>query len=179
MSTHSDGNNVDPEVVERIVSMAEWDSFEKWDYSTTKSMSQEEEALAQAQRFVAAQSFLMSWQLGRVPTGWQRPRRLADFEEEYSTEVLEAALVAAERRIKERNESTTNRINKIRSLAKNPAAPRSPRPISKSEIEDLKDAYTKFSSDLYDIRAALANASATIAELTVRTQALAESSIDN
>lgn len=178
MSAPVESTDVDPELVERIVNMAEWDSVEKWECSSTKSTSPEEAALAQAQRFVAAQSFLMSWQLGRVPTGWQRPRRLADFEGEYGSEVITAVVAALERRVKERNESAIHRINKLRSLSDNPAAPRSPKPISKSEISDLKDAYTKFSSDLYEIKAALANAATTIAELTLRTQALAESGLE-
>jgi hypothetical protein len=164
---------VDMDSVGKIVNMVEEDSFKMWECSGSKTMAPEEESLAQAQRFMAAQSFLLSWQKGKVPTGWSRPRRFTDFTGE-SPLTLAAARAVALQRMEERNQDATNRINELRSSALAPAAQQPSRPISKSEISDLKAAYSKFSSDLYDIHTALSNASATIADITLRTQALVD-----
>lgn len=168
-----DYQDVDMDLVEKIVMMVEEDSVEKWEYSSTKANTPEDDSLAQAQRFMAAQSFLLSWQQGKVPTGWSRPRRFADFSGE-SPLVLGAAKAVALQRMEDRNTEATHRINEARTTALAPAAEPEVRPISQREIADLKGAYSKFSSDLYDINTALGNASAAIAEVILRTQALAE-----
>lgn len=166
---------VDMDLVEQIVMMVDEDSFKTWEYSPSKSDSPEDDTLAQAQRFMAAQSFLLSWQQGKVPTGWNRPRRFTDFADE-SPLVLGAAKAVAQQRMEDRNAEATNRINNRRSLAMAPAADQTPaRLISRKEIAGLKEAYSKFSSDLYDINTALGNASAAIAETILRTEALEES----
>lgn len=164
---------VDMDVVYKIVNQIEESDFKKWEYSGSKILSPDEQSLAQAQRFMAAQSFLLSWQQGKVPTGWRRPRRLTDFEGE-SPHVLAAAKAVAQARMEERNEDATKRINEMRASACAPRSQEDIKPISKKELGDLKNAYSKFSSDLYDINTALANASSTIADLVLRTQALVE-----
>jgi hypothetical protein len=165
---------VDMDLVEKIVNMVEEDTFKPWECSASKASAPEDESLAQAQRFMAAQAFLLSWQNGKVPTGWSRPRRFADFTDE-SPLILGAAKAVALQRMEDRNAEATHRINEMRSSALAPAMLPALRPISLSEISDLKEAFSTFSSDLYDINTALANASSTIAEVLLRTQALVES----
>jgi hypothetical protein len=171
-----DGNQdiVDPEVVLEILQKVEWETFKPWEYSNKATISPEESGLMQAQRFMAAQAFMFSWQTGRVPTGWRRPRRLADFEEHCTPAEIAAACAAAERDMAVRNRTATDRIN---DLVLNPrAAPVKPPPklISRQEIEGLKKAYTQFSSDLFDIQSALGNAASLIAEISLRTKSLSD-----
>lgn len=169
---------VDMDLVEQIVMMVDEDGFKQWECATpSKADTPEEDSLAQAQRFMAAQSFLLSWQHGKVPTGWRRPRRFADFADE-SPLVLGAAKAVAQQRMEDRNAEATSRINERRSLAMAPAADAAPsRLLTRKEVASLKDAYSKFSSDLYDINTALGNAAAAIAETILRTDALEESGV--
>jgi hypothetical protein len=167
-------DDVDPAVVQRILEKVEWETFKSWEHTSKATASPEEDALLQAQRFMAAQAFLFSWQNGRVPTGWRRPRRLADFEGKCSPAELAAARDAADRDMAARNQSATDRINDLVLNPREAPARPPPKPISRKEINDLKEAYTKFSSDLYDIQSALGNAASLIAETSLRTQSLAD-----
>lgn len=173
--TGSAADHPDRELIEKVVTMTEWETSKGWAYDGSTKNTPEEQQLAQAHRFVAAQSFILSWQNGKVPTGWRRPRKLTDFEGKYSQEILDAALTEIQRRNDEKNLSTTARIKELRRLASKPeAAKPPPKPISKAEIKALKGAYATFSSDLHDVRTALANASSTIAEIILRTEAVAK-----
>jgi hypothetical protein len=167
-------DGTDEATVERIARMTEWTPYKLWECSSTKPATPEEDSLMKAQRFMAAQSFFMSWQRGKVPTGWLRPRILADLEGQYRPDAIEAAVSYVQRGVEERNKLTTDRIKEIQAHPHGQAELPPQKPISKAEIDDLKDAYQKFSSDLFDIKTALSNASAAVAELSLRTQALAE-----
>jgi hypothetical protein len=171
-------DQTEEEIVKKIANMTEWTPYTLWEYSTTKPATPEEDSLMKAQRFMAAQSFFLSWQRGKVPTGWLRPRTLADLEGQYSSDSIEAALTYVQRGVEERNRSTTDRIKEKQALPQGQPALATSKPISKAEIDDLKDAYQKFSSDLFDIKTALSNASGAIAELSLRTQALMEKNCD-
>lgn len=165
---------VDMDLVEQIVNMVEEDDVKKWEYQPSKSGSPEEDSLAQAQRFMAAQSFLLSWQTGKVPTGWRRARQFSDFKDE-SPLVIGAAKLVAKVRMEERNHDANARIQNFRqSSGKRSDASEARGVISQAEITGLKEAYSKFSSDLYDINTALSNVTSTIADITLRTQALSE-----
>lgn len=175
MESNVQYEDVDMNLVEQIVTMCEMDDFKQWEYTPSKGGTPEEDSLAQAQRFMSAQSFLMSWQTGKVPTNWRRPRQFADFKDE-SPLVIGAAKAVAQARMEERNEDANMRIRQRRNSTEAPAEAevKDRGMISQAEIADLKEAYSKFSSDIYDINTALANVTSTIADITLRTQALSE-----
>ena len=134
--------------VERIAQMTEWDDYTVWEYSDADT-SVEDKALAAAQRFLAAQSFLLSWQEGKVPVGWHRPRRLADFDGEFPQETVDAALERINELIAERNEATTRRIAAVthrrKSLAKLKGGDDEFKcRVQNSEIKALKKEYHNF-----------------------------------
>uniref|UniRef100_A0A7S1T6K8 Uncharacterized protein n=1 Tax=Compsopogon caeruleus TaxID=31354 RepID=A0A7S1T6K8_9RHOD len=80
-------------MVERVMAQAEWSPQQAWGYSDAEAG--EGSGTEQAVRFVAAQNFLVCWQKGKVPVGWRRPRRVADFVEVYGEDVV----IEATRRI--------------------------------------------------------------------------------
>lgn len=97
------------DTAEKIVRMTEWNEGEPWEYAEGEQWPAD--TLASAKRFVSAQAFLLSWQEGKVPTGWRRARRLADFDGKYPQQVLDAASATIAQRIAERNTERTARIN--------------------------------------------------------------------
>lgn len=104
------------ETAEKIVRMTEWNEAEPWEYSDAEA--QTKDTLAAAKRFVSAQSFLLAWQEGKVPTGWRRPRRLTDFDNKYPQQVLDEASATIAQRIAERNSERTAMINAVLTAAR-------------------------------------------------------------
>lgn len=105
------------DTAEKIVRMTEWDECEAWEYGENES-GPHGDSLAAAKRFLSAQSYLLAWVEGKVPTGWRRPRRLADFDGKYPKQVLEKAEVIIAERIAKRNSEQTARINAVVSAAR-------------------------------------------------------------
>lgn len=164
------------EDAEKIARMTEWNEHEPWEYSDNDEHS-EENNLAAAKRFLAAQSFLLSWQEGKVPTGWRRARRINDFDSEYPPSVVEAAEDIIADRIAERNLEKTVRLNaalKNRGLAKTNGEAKDDDAMSKAQIEKLKSDFSAFSHEFYQAKSALAKATSAIADVSFRIQALSE-----
>lgn len=97
--------------------MTEWNEWEAWEYAESEGGANSD-TLAAAKRFLSAQSYLLAWVEGKVPTGWRRPRRLADFDGKYPKQVLEKAEGIIAERIAKRNSEQTARINAVLSATR-------------------------------------------------------------
>lgn len=164
------------EDAEKIARMTEWNEHEPWEYSDNDKHS-EENNLAAAKRFLAAQSFLLSWQEGKVPTGWRRARKINDFDGGYPLSVVEAAEDIIAERIAVRNFEKTARLNavlKSKNLSKTNTEAVDDDSMSKAQIEKLKADFSVFSHEFFQAKSALGRATSTIADLSFRIQALSE-----
>lgn len=155
--------------VEKITRMTEWDAHPAWELDENTNV---DDSLAAAQRYVAAQGFLLSWQEGRVPVGWQRARRLADFDGAYPQHIVDAALDRINDLIAERNNAATKRIARAARHRKTVEA-LTPK-ASKTDVELISQQFGKFSHAVSEMKVAIESASAAVAELTLKTQALDE-----
>lgn len=164
---------------EKIVRMTEWNEHEPWEYSGTDEHS-EDNNLAAAKRFMAAQSFMLSWQEGKVPTGWRRARRLADFDGEYPKTVVDAAEDIINDGIEARNMEKTARLNAVVSLKGEASSDNSRKgppddvALNKQDIEGLKADFSSFNHDFFEAKSALNRATTEIADISFRIQALSE-----
>lgn len=162
---------------EKIVRMTEWNDIEAWEYTTDEEHTAESN-LAAAKRFLAAQSFLLSWQEGRVPTGWRRPRRITDFDGKFPQSVIETAEDLIGDRIAERTYEQTVRLNAvINARKKNASQDRSDaekKELNKKQIEALKADFSEFNHDFFEVKSALSKATTAIGDITFRVQALSE-----
>lgn len=105
------------DTAEKIVRMTEWNEWDAWEYAEGE-VGPTGDSLSAAKRFLSAQSFLLAWVEGKVPTGWRRPRRLADFDGKYPKQVLQKAESVIAERIATRNSEQTARINAVVSAAR-------------------------------------------------------------
>lgn len=162
---------------EMIARMTKWNEHEVWEYSEQDEHSAENN-LAAAKRFLAAQSFLLSWQQGKVPTGWRRGRRLTDFDGEYPQAVVDQAEDIIAERIAVRNFEKTARLNAaMSSKGKSPDAAEKPEDDvgrNKQDIEALKSDFSAFSRDFFEAKSSLSKATAAVADISFRLQALSE-----
>lgn len=157
-------------IVEQIARSVEWDAQPEW--STENGA---DEYLSRAKRYCAAQSFLLSWQEGRVPVGWQRARKLTDYDGKYPTEVVDAAQDRIEQLIIERNNAANARIqqaaNERRESAKRGA---DPNVLQRKEVIVVRRQLAKFNTSYFEMKDAVDKASDAVAELSLRAQALQE-----
>lgn len=163
---------------ERIARMTEWNEHEPWEYSDNDEHN-EENTLAAAKRFLAAQSFLLSWQEGKVPTGWRRARRLGDFDGDYPRSVVDAAEEIIADRIALHNYERTERVKSaISTRAKNQekreSGEKDLEELNRLELEKLKADMSKFSHEFFQAKSALTKTTSAMADITFRIQALSE-----
>lgn len=164
---------------EKIVRMTEWNESEAWEYSEDVE-GPTPDNLAMAKRFLAAQSFLLSWQEGKVPTGWKRPRRLTDFDGKYPSSVLEKVEGIFAERIAVNNFRTTAMLKdaisaRDRDRAEAEAAKTDKKDgVTKIDVEALKSDFAKFNNDFFEVKSALSKATAATAEVSLQIQALSE-----
>lgn len=167
---------------EKIVRMTEWNEQETWECSESDEHN-EGNHLAAAKRFLAAQAFLLSWQEGKVPTGWRRARRLTDFDGEYPKAVVDAAEDIIAERIAVRNFEKTAKLNaailsKVKSENKTEQGEQTAnvdeQRTMKKEAEKLKSDLSTFSHDFFQAKSALSKATSAIADISFRIQALSE-----
>lgn len=159
---------------EMIVQMTEWNDMDTWEY--TENESPDDNHLEKAKRFLAAQSFLLSWQEGKVPTGWRRPRRLTDFDGKFPQSTVDEAEDIIADRIAERNLRKTERLNAVmsarekrKSMKKDDSAVA---PLNKEQLEHVKADFSTFSHQFFEAKSALTKATSSIAEITFRIQAI-------
>lgn len=170
---------------EKIVRMTEWNEQEAWECSDSEEHI-ESNHLAAAKRFLAAQAFLLSWQEGKVPTGWRRARRLTDFDGEYPQAVVDAAEDIIAERIAIRNFEKTAKLNAV-ILSKEKSGNKTEKgeetgkvgkvdkeEAKRKEVEKLKSDLTTFSHDFFQAKSALSKATSAIADISFRIQALSE-----
>lgn len=163
--------------VEKIVRMTEWNDIESWEYSENEETSQENN-LAAAKRFLAAQAFLLSWQEGKVPTGWRRPRRLTDFDGKFPQSVVDTAEDVIAERITQRTYQKTARLNaalsaREKSLSED-AKDDKDLETRKKLVEALKTQFSAFNHEFFEVKSLLTAATSAVADITLRTQALSE-----
>lgn len=165
---------------EKIARMTEWNEHEPWECTETEEHS-EENNLAAAKRFMAAQSFLLSWQEGKVPTKWRRARRITDFDGEYPKSVIEEAEDIISERIAARNQEKTARLNAVVSLRSDSSAadnqkdrPTSDSTLNTKEVESLKADFAAFNQEFFEAKSALSRVTTAIADISFRVQALSE-----
>lgn len=164
---------------EKIARMTEWNEHEPWEYSDSDEHSATNN-LAAAKRFLAAQSFLLSWQEGKVATGCRRARRLTDFDGEYPQSVVDRAEDIIAERIAVRNMEKTARLNAALSLTEKSASTTNKKEganevaLNKQEIEALKSDFSTFSHDFFEAKSSLNKATAAVADISFRLQALSE-----
>lgn len=178
------------ETAEKIVRMTEWNNAEPWEYA--ESEHKVKDPLAAAKRYVSAQAFLLSWQEGKVPTGWRRPRKLQDFDGKYPQQVIDQVNEKILQRISERNFEKTAQINAILSAMGKciPITPSTPldggfgplvssddddnkkRLLTKADVNEVKRDFNQFSHQLYEAKSALRVASNTAADVSLRLKAL-------
>eukprot|EP00171_Calliarthron_tuberculosum_P019223 IDg19223t1 len=161
--------------VELIARQVEWDAQAEWTMDSGADAS-----LAAAKRYMAAQAFLLSWKEGRVPVGWQRARRLADFDGSYPTRVVDAAHDRINELITERNDAANARIARAAIERRSSAHTQTPRStLAKKEVAVVSAQLAEFNHAFFDMKAAITKASDAVAELALRTQALQERSTCN
>lgn len=171
------------ESAEKIVRMTEWNEAEPWEYAEGEVASVD--TLAAAKRFVSAQVFLLSWQEGKVPTGWRRPRRLGDFDGKYPQGVVDAAEHIIAQRIEERNMQKTAKINAVISAARTERTAAAAEPagravakqrgkLSVGDIEGVKKDLSNLSDELFDAKNALRTAMNAAADVSLRLEALSK-----
>ena len=164
------------EDAEKIVRMTEWNDIETWEYSPDEELTPESN-LGAARRFLAAQSFLLSWQEGRVPVGWRRPRRIEDFDGKYPASVIDMAEEIIGDRIAERTYQQTVRLNAVinaREKSATEAEKPPPEKLDKKQIEGIKSDFSKFNREFFEVKSALSKATAAIGDISFRIQALSE-----
>lgn len=156
--------------VEQIAQSVEWDAQPEW--STENGA---DKYLARTKRYVAAQTFLLSWQEGRVPVGWQRARRLTDYDGKYPTEIVDAAQDRIAELIAERNNAANARIqqaaNERRASAQRGA---DPNVLQRKEVIAVRRQLAQFNTAYFEMKDSVDKASDAIAELALRAQALQE-----
>lgn len=156
--------------VEQIARSVEWDAQPEW-----SAENGADKYLARTKRYVAAQTFLLAWQEGRVPVGWQRARRLADYDGKYPTEVVDAAQDRIAELITERNDKANARIqqaaNERRESARRAA---DPNVLQRKEVIVVRRQLAQFNTAYFEMKDAVDKASDAIAELALRAQALQE-----
>lgn len=168
---------------EKIARMTEWNEHETWEYSDNDEHSATNN-LAAAKRFLAAQSFILSWQEGKVATGCRRARRLADFDGEYPQSVVDRAEDFIAERIAVKNMEKTARLNAAMSMkgkASDPKAKGKEKEeggddvvLSRKELDSLKSDFSAFSNDFFETKSALSKATTAVADISFRLQALSE-----
>lgn len=163
---------------EMIARMTEWNDMETWEYSENE-ISSAENNLAAAKRFLAAQSFLFSWQEGKVPTRWRRPRKLTDFDGKFPQSVVDGAEDIISERIERRNMQKTARLNAALSargkIQSKPAkSKRDEVELRKKRLEALKEDLGTFNRDFFEAKSCLAKATTAVADVSFRIQALSE-----
>ncbi|CAN8066746.1 unnamed protein product [Agarophyton chilense] len=165
------------EDAEMIARMTEWNDIEAWDYSEDEESSAENN-LAAAKRFLAAQSFLLSWQEGKVPTRWRRPRKLTDFDGKYPKSVVDEAEDIIAERIAVRNLEKTARLNAVLSARKSDSLGDGGKTRDavqkKTELDALKTDFAAFNTDFFEAKNCLTKATSSIADISFRIQALSE-----
>lgn len=165
--------------VEKIVRMTEWNEQEPWECSENEEYSKDNN-LAAAKRFMAAQSFLLSWKEGKVPTGWRRARKITDFNGEYPKSVIDSAEDVISERIAAKNMEKTIRLNAAvlsRGESSSEAATKRPPSdvaLNKQEIEKLKAEFSTFNLHFFEAKGALSRATTAIADVSFRLQAVSE-----
>lgn len=156
--------------VEKIARSVEWDAQPEW-----VETSGPDEHLAAAKRYMAAQSFLLSWKEGKVPVGWQRARKLTDYDGKYPTDVVDAAQERIADLITERNELANERIQRAadeRRASAQRAADGSM--LARKEVVQVRRQLAAFNQAYFELKNSVDRASDAIAELSLRTQALQE-----
>ncbi|KAI0563935.1 hypothetical protein FGB62_32g129 [Gracilaria domingensis] len=160
-----------------IARMTEWNDIETWEYTEGEESSAENN-LAAAKRFLAAQSFLLSWQEGKVPTRWRRPRKLTDFDGKYPRSVVDDAEDIIAERIVVKNMEKTIRLNAVLSARKSDSIEidgnRDDAGQKKTELDALKADFAAFNTDFFEAKNCLTKATSSIAEISFRIQALSE-----
>lgn len=156
--------------VELIARQVEWDPQSEWTMDDGADAS-----LAAAKRYMAAQAFILSWKEGRVPVGWQRARRLADFDGSYPSRVVDAAHERINELITERNDAANARIARAATERRASSQAQTPRAtLAKKEVAAVSSQLADFNHAFFDMKTAIAKASDAVAELALRTQALEE-----
>lgn len=164
---------------EKLVRMIEWNTNEPWECGAEGDEEPGGDHLARAKRFLAAQSFLLSWQEGKVPTGWRRPRTLGDLSGQYPSSLIDEAEDIIAARIEERNLQRTAKLNNM-ITARGKAPSLSERQKSK-DVEDkkmqvikLKKEFKTFSDEFFAVKNALSKATTAVADVSFRVQAISE-----
>ncbi|KAA8496218.1 hypothetical protein FVE85_2373 [Porphyridium purpureum] len=102
------GKATEEVLIMRMVAASELVDHKPWVYE-----EKEKDGTMQAMRFIAAQQFLLSWQTGKVPVGWSRPRRIEDFQDMYGEEVVKKAQARVANHKKELAEKEQIRLTKF------------------------------------------------------------------
>lgn len=154
--------------VEHIARSVEWELQPEW-----SDEQGPDPHLSAAKRYMAAQSFLLSWQEGKVPVSWQRPRRLVDYDGKYPADVVDAAQDRIAELITERNNAANARIQAAAAERKN-SSKKKKNGLQKKEVIQVRRSLVQFNHAYSDLKMAVDKASEAIAELTLRAQALNE-----
>lgn len=162
---------------EMIALMTEWNVIETWEYTDNEEASAENN-LAAAKRFLAAQSFLLAWQEGKVPTRWRRPRKLTDFDGKYPKSVVDEAEDIIAERIAIRNMEKTAKLNAVLSeRAKSESTGdtlANEKKQKKMLLDALKTDFATFNEEFFEAKNCLTKATAAVADISFRIQALSE-----
>lgn len=169
--------------------MVEWSNVDAWEYYEGEQKVRD--PLARAKRYVSAQAFLLSWQEGKVPTGWRRPRRLADFEGKYPAPVLETVSEKMASIYNQRNQEKTVQLNmlvrqekereqhvgqkpeEIHEQARKEDVPT--KKVERSDLQGLKKDLASLSHHIFEAKSALKIASNTAADAALRIKAISNS----
>lgn len=183
------------DTAEKVMRMVEWSNVEAWEYYEGEQKVRD--PLARAKRYVSAQAFLLSWQEGKVPTGWRRPRRLADFEGKYPAPVLETVSEKMASIYNQRNQEKTAQLNmlvrqekerelhvdhhqqkpeeKIHEGTRGKEDVSTTKKVEQSDLQGLKKDLASLSHHIFEAKSALKIASNTAADATLRIKAISNS----
>lgn len=158
--------------VERIARSVEWDTSPVWELDEGLSVGADP-SLAAAKRYLAAQAFLQAQKEGRVPVGWQRQRRLADYDGEYRPQTVDAAADRIGDLIEERNAAANARIARVAQDRKDVGkhAKSTGRGVSKAEVARVSAQLATFNDAFFELKGAVAKASTAVADLALRVKA--------
>lgn len=158
--------------VERIARSVEWDTSPVWELDEGLSVGADP-VLAAAKRYLAAQAFLQAQKEGRVPVGWQRPRRLADYDNQYPTHVVDSAVDRINELIMERNDAANARIARAAQDRKDvgKGSKSGGRGVSKEEVARVNAEMARFNDAFFELKGSVAKASTAVAELALRIKA--------
>lgn len=178
------------DTAEKVMRMVEWSNVDAWEYYEGEQKVRD--PLARAKRYVSAQAFLLSWQEGKVPTGWRRPRRLADFEGKYPAQMLETVSEKMASIYNQRNQEKTAQLNLLVSQEKEReenVGQKKPEEIHEqarkedvstknvepSDLQGLKKDLASLSHHIFEAKSALKIASNTAADAALRIKAISNS----